>query len=109
MEVNIGKTKILRFRKGGGREKKVSWRWKGKVIEEVKEYKYLGYVKKCGMCGKEEETWEYVWEKCRDWRGQERGGWMESVERILGGEGEGEEWLRELEKERGRGKWERGE
>ncbi|EZA53803.1 hypothetical protein X777_06867 [Ooceraea biroi] len=33
--------------------------------------------RKCRICGKEEETWEHVWEKCRDWRGQERGGWME--------------------------------
>lgn len=40
MELNTGETKTMRFRKGGGRMDK----WKGKVIEEVKEYKYLGYV-----------------------------------------------------------------
>ncbi|EZA49461.1 hypothetical protein X777_11959 [Ooceraea biroi] len=44
MEVNIGKTKVMRFRKGGGRERKMKWRWKGKELEEVKEYKYLGYT-----------------------------------------------------------------
>ncbi|KAL6420586.1 hypothetical protein ACFW04_014633 [Cataglyphis niger] len=44
LELNVGKSKILRFRKGGERDKKVSWRWKGKVIEEVKEFSYLGYV-----------------------------------------------------------------
>ncbi|KAL6418256.1 hypothetical protein ACFW04_012239 [Cataglyphis niger] len=44
LQLNVGKSKILRFRKGGGRERKVSWRWKGKVIEEVKEFFYLGYV-----------------------------------------------------------------
>lgn len=44
LELNTEKTKILRFRKGGGRLGKRKWRWKGKVIEEVKEYKYLGYV-----------------------------------------------------------------
>lgn len=43
-EVNVGKTKIIRFRTGGGRERRVEWRWKGKRIEEVKEFKYLGYV-----------------------------------------------------------------
>lgn len=43
LELNERKTKIIRFRKGGGREKKVIWRWKGKVIEEVKEFTYLGY------------------------------------------------------------------
>jgi len=31
LELNVGKTKIMRFRKGGGRRKKKEWRWKGKV------------------------------------------------------------------------------
>ncbi|KAL6416732.1 hypothetical protein ACFW04_013190 [Cataglyphis niger] len=44
LELNVGKSKILRFRKEGGRDRKVSWRWKGKVIEEVKEFSYLGYM-----------------------------------------------------------------
>jgi len=34
----------MRFRRGGGREKKREWRWMGKRIEEAKEVKYLGYV-----------------------------------------------------------------
>ncbi|KZC14168.1 hypothetical protein WN55_06592 [Dufourea novaeangliae] len=34
----------MRFRRGGGKWKKTVWRWKGKMIEEVKEYKYLGYT-----------------------------------------------------------------
>jgi len=42
--LNAGKSKIMRFRRGGGRMSKVNWWWKGKKIEEVKEYKYLGYV-----------------------------------------------------------------
>jgi len=44
LELNVEKTKIMRFRKGGGRKKKVDWRWKGRRIEEVKEFKYLGYT-----------------------------------------------------------------
>ena len=44
LEVNTDKSKILRCKRGGGRKKKVSWRWKGKIIEEVKSYKYLGYT-----------------------------------------------------------------
>jgi len=44
LEVNTEKTKILRFRKGGGRWKEYKWLWKGKMIGEVKEFKYLGYV-----------------------------------------------------------------
>src|SRR5580765_4995962 len=34
----------MRFRKGGGRTKKVDWRWKGRKLEEMKEFKYLGYT-----------------------------------------------------------------
>lgn len=44
LKLNTDKTKIMRFRKGGGRQGKREWRWTGKKIEEVKEYKYLGYV-----------------------------------------------------------------
>lgn len=43
LELNEKKTKIIRFKKGGGREKKIAWRWKGKALEEVKEIIYLGY------------------------------------------------------------------
>lgn len=42
--LNEKKTKIMRFRRGGGRIKKVDWRWKGDKIEEVKEFAYLGYT-----------------------------------------------------------------
>ena len=34
---------MMRCRKGGG-WKKVVWRWKGKEVEEVKEFTYLGYT-----------------------------------------------------------------
>lgn len=40
LELNVEKTKIMRFRKGGERIEKRDWRWKGKKLEEVKEYKY---------------------------------------------------------------------
>lgn len=42
LELNTGKTKIMRFRKGGGRTARKIWKWK--TIEEVKEFRYLGYV-----------------------------------------------------------------
>lgn len=32
------------FRKRRGRRKKISWRWEGKEIEEIREIKYLDYV-----------------------------------------------------------------
>lgn len=40
LKLNIGKTKIVRFRKGGGRETRKDWKWKEKRIEKVNEYKY---------------------------------------------------------------------
>jgi hypothetical protein len=44
LKLNVEKLKILWFGKGGGRKKKVNCRWKRKALEEVKEFKYLGYV-----------------------------------------------------------------
>jgi len=42
LELNVKKTKIMR--KGGGGMGKRDWRWKGKKVEEVNEYNYLGYT-----------------------------------------------------------------
>ena len=53
----------------------------------------------CRVCGGEREDWEHVWERCRD-RGGGRKCWQEMVKEILGEEGEGEWWLREIERER---------
>lgn len=39
--MNVEKIKIMRFRKG--RLGKGEWRWKGKRIEEIKEFTYLRY------------------------------------------------------------------
>lgn len=43
LEINVEKTKIVRFNKGRERRKRIRWRWKGKTIEKVREYTYLGY------------------------------------------------------------------
>lgn len=37
LEVNVKKIKVMRCRRGGGRWKKVVWRWKGKKNREGKE------------------------------------------------------------------------
>lgn len=37
---------IMRCRRGGGRWKKMKLHWKEKELEEVKEFKYLGYIVK---------------------------------------------------------------
>ncbi|XP_071577986.1 uncharacterized protein [Temnothorax nylanderi] len=44
LELNAEKTKIMRFRRGGGRMVKKVWWWKGRKVEEVKEFRYLGYT-----------------------------------------------------------------
>jgi len=44
LQLNAEKLKILCFRKGGGRIRRVKWMWKRKMIEGVLEFKYLGYV-----------------------------------------------------------------
>lgn len=43
LELNTDKTKIIRFCKSG-RLSIHTWAWKGKTIEEVKEFKYLGFT-----------------------------------------------------------------
>lgn len=44
LTIKVGKTKVIRFRKGGGRLKEIQWNWKGEEIKEVKEFCYLGYI-----------------------------------------------------------------
>ena len=40
---------MLAFSKGGGGRRKTEWRWKDKVIEEVRDFNYLGItLTKCG-------------------------------------------------------------
>jgi len=46
LQLNAEKSKMLCFRKGGERRRRVKWKWKRKRIEEVSEFKYLGYVLK---------------------------------------------------------------
>jgi len=46
LELNTEKTKVMRCRREGGRWKKIRLHWKGKELEEVKEFKYLGYMVK---------------------------------------------------------------
>lgn len=43
LEINTSKTKIMVCRKAGGLKKKEKWTLKGKEIEVVNEYKYLGF------------------------------------------------------------------
>lgn len=69
--LNVTKTKIMIFRKGESRRKRVKWMWKGKEIEKVKEIKYLGYIFQSN--GRQEGAYKRqskkgngncVWDKC---------------------------------------------
>jgi len=44
MTLNSEKSKVLIFKRGRGKQEKTRWSWKDKEIEEVKEFKYLGYM-----------------------------------------------------------------
>ena len=59
LQVNVGKTKVMRCRRGGMRWKKMTWRWKGKELEEMRTYKYLGYTV-MGNGGQEKHVEERV-------------------------------------------------
>ena len=43
LELNVEKSKVIEFRKKGGRRKITEFKWKEEKIEEVKEAMYLGY------------------------------------------------------------------
>lgn len=43
LSVNTIKMKIMVFKNGGKREKNEKWKYKGEKIQEVKEFKYLGF------------------------------------------------------------------
>ena len=59
-------------------------------------------MKVCRVCLCQEETWEHVWNGCVR-GGEEVGSWQENKRKILGEEGEGEEWMKALAKLRGSG------
>lgn len=44
LELSVKKSKILRFRRGGGVTREKDWYWKGQKIQEVKEFEYLGFL-----------------------------------------------------------------
>lgn len=46
LTLNTRKTKVMRFRKRGGKMKNAEWKWKDERIEEVVEFEYLGYTLK---------------------------------------------------------------
>ena len=43
LQLNVEKSKVVTFRKGGGKKTVVEWKWRRESIGEVNEFKYLGY------------------------------------------------------------------
>jgi len=68
--------KVIRYRLGNEMRKGLYWE------EENK--------RDCTLCGRKEETWEHVWERCRDW-GYGKESWQEVIGWNLGEKGKGEE------------------
>ncbi|KYN28179.1 hypothetical protein ALC57_02425, partial [Trachymyrmex cornetzi] len=65
-------------RGGEERSSKVDWRWKGKVIEEVKKFKYLGYMTQRNGGQEEHNVWIFdrlIWAMVS--YGAEIWGWKE--------------------------------
>ena len=75
--------RIVRFRLGNEVRSGMYWETREKKV--------------CRVCLWEEETWEYVWDGYVR-GGDEVGSWQENKRKILGEEGEGEEWIKVLEK-----------
>lgn len=44
MIINAEKSKVLVFSKRDGNKEERKWKWKGESLEEVEEFKYLGYT-----------------------------------------------------------------
>lgn len=92
------------LRKGWGERR---WRRvvRFRLGNEIREERYWEEEegRLCRWCEREEESWKHVWEECRDWGMEERGSWQEEVGWVLGEEGEGEWWMRKVEKEREKG------
>lgn len=85
--------------------KEESWRRvaRFRLGKEMKEGRYWKKEEewKCRLCGWETEGWEHVLERCK--RGTNDGverGIQERVKEILAADGSGEEWMKELERER---------
>ncbi len=47
LQLNVDKSKVMVFRKGGRGAKEEVWYWKGQQLEKVKTFKYLGYMFQC--------------------------------------------------------------
>lgn len=69
---------------------------------EMREGRYWENENKrgCRLCGGDMETWEHMWEDCRSWKEGGGGSWQEIYGRVLGEEGEGKSWMREVEEKR---------
>jgi 16S rRNA G1207 methylase RsmC len=44
LEVNVDKTKMVMFNKRKRKSEENEWYWEGRKIEQVNEFKYLGYT-----------------------------------------------------------------
>jgi len=71
---------------------------------EVREGRYWEEerIRECRLCGNGVESWEHVWGECRNWKEGGVESWQEACSWVLGKNGEGKGWMREVEEERER-------
>lgn len=86
------------LRKGWGKSR---WRRvaRYRLEKEMRESRKKEEKRRCRLYGTVRESWEHVWEECREQR-LEGDRWQEAVGWVLGEEEVGDEWMREIEEER---------
>ena len=72
LRINIDKMKVMRFKKGSGRKKKLSARQKVIKLEEVKEFEYLGFTMQANR-----ELGAHIWDRIRKTAGVMRQIWAQ--------------------------------
>ncbi|XP_070530007.1 golgin subfamily A member 6-like protein 22 [Cardiocondyla obscurior] len=84
---------VPEYLKKGWKEEKWQRVGRFRVGDDMRGNRYWEEIeKKSAGCLDKEETWKHVWEECVNW-GDGRS-WKEAIGDVLGGEGNGEEWLR---------------
>ncbi|XP_043276027.1 uncharacterized protein [Venturia canescens] len=90
---------IPRYLKKGWKEERWGRVARFRLGDEMRAYWEQREGRECRMCTSSRETWEHVMEECTGWGAEE--GWQSMREEVLGGEGQGEEWMKKIEEWRG--------
>lgn len=88
---------VPRYLRNNGKEKRLTMIARFRLENEMREGRYSYWERKekrkCRIYGCAEESWKHVVEICM---GEGRGGGREEILRILGDDGRGKSWMRQL-------------